>query len=189
VLLGITPIDGRFPALEDGALWPAFLSMYRVVGATPRFLWLKLQPAQQRRPGTSFSAATERTVQLNQPVELAHAADGAHAVWAAITVQRTIAGRLLNFLYKMPLLWLHLTYADGQEQEFRFIPGSAQSGFLLSPAVRDNAEFAVLAGTPGKAPQRVVRMTLRAEGWARLCYGPSYLLKESIPLALDRPLE
>ena len=54
---------------------------------------------------------------------------------------------MLSALYKLPSLYLVVTYADGSTEQSRFIPGEARAGFLLSPTVRNAVDFVALLST------------------------------------------
>jgi len=69
-------------------------------------------------------------------------------VWAEITTRLTIAGKMAATALKPPSILLDARFANGSNQQFLFVPGMAQGGFLLSPAVVSPSAFSWIAATP-----------------------------------------
>ena len=75
------------------------------------------------------------------------------AVWVEIDVRPTVAGRLLQALYKPPYVLLESPVAShllGKPQtSFRLVPSLARAGFLLSPMMARTPDFGRLVrGAP-----------------------------------------
>jgi hypothetical protein len=160
------------PSSDDSLSWPLLLSQYDVTNKAGGFLILhkaahprgyELVPISQL--ATGFGA----TVSVPAPM------DG--PVWVRITIHASGAGKLLSLLYKDPELNMTLLTRDGREHWFRLVPGEAEAGFLLSPLIEGNSEFASLAAgdaTKQLAGKEVRTITFSQVGWVgkRWAYQP-----------------
>jgi hypothetical protein len=164
------PVDGRCPSLEDGPSWPTLLTRYRVASEL-RPGWLLL--VKERIPRDySLTPIGEVAGTFEREIEVPSLPDGS-AVWAEIDVRPTLAGRLLDTLYKPPVLILEATVSseiDGpQVFHSRFVPGMGRAGFVLSPMLRSAGEFAFFLRSDADsfwADNRVRTARLRVgDGW------------------------
>jgi len=178
VFFRIEPIDLRLPALEDGLSWPLLLSLYEPAGYDPvsRLAWLRrgAPPAVASVAGADMLDATE---QVGATVPLP---PGPQALWARIDLRRSRAGELSAALWQAPSMWIRLSFADGSQRSFRFIPGMARSGFLLSPFVSDTRGFLRLrADAQEMAPPlpRPVAMMLTPDGGMAWAWRRKYRLR------------
>ncbi len=143
--LGQMTIDGRYPNFAEGALWPALMRLYRPGRRIGDLVALE----RRRTPApVSFGPAQTLDVRLDGPVTLDPGHGG--AVFAALDLRPTLLGRVLSLLYRAPILTMSVTFADGHTRPYRFVPGIAAAGFVLSPAVDNASEFVDLA--EGRAP-------------------------------------
>jgi hypothetical protein len=132
------PIDGRLPALEDGSSWLTLLSAYEPAGFDfpSDLLWLRRTAFQEHalQPGPPV---------LQTSVDLGHfvTLPAATALWVELVERPTILGGIAGAFYKYPPVIIRLRMMDGAEQDYRFIPGMAESGFLMSPLVTSSAAF------------------------------------------------
>jgi hypothetical protein len=170
------PIDGHLPALEDGASWPALLSLYDPAGydAGSDLVWLQRSAMQVGIPYAGPSVLDGRRG-LGEMVSLPNAP----ALWAKLTVTPTLAGDIASFLIKSSKLTITLHLAGGETRQFRFIPGMAEAGFLLSPLVTTTGDFVRLRPVPGRASPglpRVVSFSLDAAQGTRFFWHRTYQL-------------
>jgi hypothetical protein len=89
-------------------------------------------------------------------------------IWVKIGIDSSPLGKLLSLFYKSPELEMSLSTRDGKQQTFRLVAGEARTGFLLSPLISTNNEFAALASTQWKnhlAGQEVQLITFSRSGW------------------------
>jgi hypothetical protein len=150
VLLKLAVIDCRFPAHEDGGALLALLRRYQPV-LKERDFWLLERRGGDAGPPAAADARVA-TVRLGEelPVE---AAPGEY-VTAALDLELTAAGRLLQAAYRPPAVRLRVVLEDGETRSFRLIPEMARRPFLLSPLVTSADDWAALFG-PG--PVRRIR--------------------------------
>lgn len=137
ILFAVQAIDGRLPALEDGASWPALLSRYEFTGLQGDLAILRRRGAGMAAPEALLQSGT---FQMGQPIELPAA-----AVWARIDVEPTLLGRVVGAAYKLPELAITYDLADGTSRSFRYVAGMGQAGFLAAPLVQTSRDFMALA--------------------------------------------
>lgn len=167
VIFDAGALDDRHPNTTEGALWPDLLRRYE----------------PQRRVGPGI-ALRRRTLPLPDVLGDAIPRDaklGARVavpvpgpVFARVTVQKTLLGRLASALFRPPALSLQLTLAGGGERMYRFVPAIAAAGFLLSPLVEDADGFADLAFGHGAeaGAGEVTALTVGGSPWTRFFYDP-----------------
>ncbi len=104
ILFAIQPIDGRFPALDDGLSWPELLTRYDfrgTAGQSGKFLLLTRAAAPRKFQLTPLQ---EVTASFGEPVKSPDATAG--AVWVEIEIKKTFAGSVAATFYKPPVLRL-----------------------------------------------------------------------------------
>lgn len=182
LLLRIEPIDGRLPALEDGASWATLVQRYRLrQQAGNGYLYL------QRRPAAQASAPLAPTLRL--PAHLGQALlvpEGAAGWQASVEVRKSLRGQVWGLLYKAQPLRLGVELADGRHLDYRFVPGMAVEPIPLSPLVGDTDDFArLLRGEPTFfARNRVVAINLYCPGGCRDWASDWQLRLAPLPAAL-----
>jgi hypothetical protein len=173
IYFDIGGIDTRYPSLDDGLSWPILLADYRVSGFSGRYAVLD-------HGGDSgavhFGPEVTRIVRTGTTIDLGTMR---RPVWAKIDIQPTLLGRIASLLYKLPLLTLKTHYEDGSSRLYRFIPGMASEGFLLSPTVADSTAFVALHSSEQQAllaGNYVTQMEVRGETGTRWLWGAEYKL-------------
>jgi len=161
VVFRIEPIDGRLPALEDGASWPVLLRDYEPVALSPDTVLLRRRPVRSAPADAAPPARGESGFGERIAVP---AGDG--PVFVRLDIRPTRLGMLLGLLYKPSRLELELALENGSTVRHRIVSGMASSGFVLSPHVAATADFAALWGDAEHLPgRRVLAMTVRTAGW------------------------
>jgi hypothetical protein len=181
VIFNISAIDGRYPALTEGASWPELLGRYKPDTLVNGRLFLK----HGRNPVSETLGApdsfkgrlgTDFTLPEKQPS------------FVRITVTPTLAGRVLSAFFRPGRLQLVTTLDDGSVRIGRLIAGIAESGFVLSPWIGDAQDFQNLA--LGKAGEMQFVRSARVEAidhpWE---FGPEIAVEVrplAVPPAEDR---
>jgi hypothetical protein len=153
----------HLPSADDGLSWPTLLTRYDIAGASGEFLIL--HKSNQPRPCDLLPISKTRA---SFGVPLAVPSLGQGPVWVKIAIDPSLSGKLLSLFYKSPELEMALTTRDGKQQTFRLVAGEARAGFLLSPVVVTNTDFAALASPEWQnrlAGQEVQLVTFSPSGW------------------------
>jgi hypothetical protein len=166
LLLRLEDIDLRLPTLGAGPSLPVIGQRYDVAGVDPLGLILKRRAAprpMQTRMLTSPEALPfgQWTPAPRRPGRL---------MLAHIKMERTLAGKLLGFLFREPLVRIDLRTADGREEAFRFIPDMAQLGVAVSPVPAAWEYGAVVLLDPASPhrsePLAALRLVTNGKNWA-----------------------
>ena len=151
LFFAVQPIDGRFPALEDGLSWPTILQNYRPAGFAGEYLILKKQSASP-------------VVLPQPPIKAQHALGeivavppGSGPMFARIKFRKSIVGKIADLALKSAKLRLWVMLDDGTVSQYRLIAGMTETGFLISPLVGSAADFAQLYSNPGALDGKRVR--------------------------------
>ena len=164
LLFTIAPIDGRHPAMDDGASWGAIWARYAFVADTAGFLWLRRRPAPLDEPLPRL-LGTART-RLGAP--FAVPAVGCGGVWMRAELRPTLAYRLKALAWQPPVVRMEALGAPGEPaRSWRVLPELVRAGFLAWPVVENRGQFAQLMTTgrldgPGAAPAARVRLAVDA---------------------------
>jgi len=130
-------IDSRFPGLTEGPLWPDILAAYTPVSEDGKLLLLRRRSSPL---GNLLGPEASQTISFGRAVAVP---DGPQFVRAKI--EKTLLGKLSEVLFRPPIVWMTVGYADGTLRRFRVIPAIAEAGFVISPFVQSAREFLLLA--------------------------------------------
>ncbi len=166
VLFQVDPIDGRLPALEDGPSWPLLFSLYRPQAMAGPFAVLKRRADLPAAPQPLRSVSSSH--QLGESVSLPPAEAGTYT-FVRLALHPSLAGTVLQQLYKISPLMIEVELVDGRRQRFRLPVGSAAAGFVLSPLIENTPEFMLMHDQPAWLADKAVRsfsvQRLRGPAW------------------------
>lgn len=175
IVFSVQPIDRRFPALEDGASWPLLLSRYHFTGYAGAAAILQRRSAAGRfqlQPLFTGQYPMDRRVALPKPA--------GSILWAEIEIRPTLAGRIVNLVYKLPLLYLSLQYPGGGSETYRYIEGMGETGFVIAPTVGSTQNFIALTQNPASLP-RASTFSMTTTGFAcRWLWSSQYHMRLSV---------
>lgn len=166
-LFALEAVDGRLPTFADGPSWPILLSQYsaqwlaapaRPYGGIP-IAYLK-RKSDWSRIAVSGHQLLETTAGLGHRVDLP-ASDG--MLFATIDIQPNLYGRFEDVLLRGSELYIDFLFSDGRVERYRFIPGMARAGFVISPVVTSATQFVALQDLkvpPALAPRRPIAFWL-----------------------------
>ncbi len=126
-------IDERFPTLDDSLTLRFILTHYDFVLENGGTLLFE-RPAGLAPGNPADDEGTllaKSTVHFGDRIAVPDAGD--RPVWAVIRIRPNLAGLLRKFLYKLPLLYLHVTASDGAQAEYQLVRQMAAAGFILNP--------------------------------------------------------
>jgi hypothetical protein len=135
VLFDLSPIDHKFPPLEDALVFRDLIFNYSWIDHEKNFLLLSQQSEAQ--PVLTLLQAGEIPVDGKIPLE----DFGTTNLWLEISVQPTPRGRVRQFLYKLPKPRIRV-WLEGKAKPLPF-PAPAPmlaAGFLASPLLLHNED-------------------------------------------------
>ena len=155
-------IDNRFPAMAEGPLWPDILAAYRPVSEDGKLLLLR---RREQRVENALRAGAVRTIGFGDSVVVP---DGPQFLQAKIG--KTLLGRLVDVLFRPPLIWMIVSISDGTERLYRVIPAIAQGGFLVSPMVVSASDFLLLYQDQTARLPAITRVKFETTRFGRYVY-------------------
>lgn len=169
--VGREAADKHYLSMEDGRSWPVLLAHYAPSGLAGNYAVFTRRPAPAKVQvgATVFDGSGHFGAQFRIPASA--------PLWAEIDVTPTMLGRAAALLFKQPALTFVVRYADGTRKTFRFVPGMARAGFVLSPTVSSARELVALQSTQAKALSAAatpVSFSLRGGGGTRLLWNQSF---------------
>lgn len=174
VIFRMQAIDSRLPSLEDGAAWMALSDNYFPAAIQENAVFLSKKTVLQSKADTALLSSAEH--QLGERVTLPQQ-DA--PIYAEITLQPSLLGKLFALFYKPSQLWLTLNLANGDQRQYRVLSNMMQSSFLLSPLVDNIRAFTFVATGKQQAIQnlQVTSMQLTAKEGPSFIWQPTYTLK------------
>jgi len=139
ILLTMESIDDRLPWLDDSLVRLEVLRHYEPLEMRGRHLLLRRRE-QQRTVCLSRLEAREITIPDTSFLPLPEQGP----LWATIKLRPTAWCRLWSLVYRPPLVTITFRLMDDTQRTFRLVPHIAESGFLISPLVETEAQFASL---------------------------------------------
>lgn len=175
LLVALEQIDGRLPAMDDGLSWPRLLSLYDLADFRERWAIMRRRPpsaAEEPRFGPPGLAGQ------HAPGERVALPGDQKALWATLTLEPSLTGRIVSAVFRTPPVHLVLHFADGRSERHRFIPEVGRAGFLLTPAVMDARQLLglTLPGSTVLNDRWVTAVTLDVGNRPGL-WRPSYALE------------
>jgi hypothetical protein len=167
IYLRVDSIDGRYPTLDDSLAWRSLLTRYRPSSVADEYIVF----TQRERPVDYESRLIlDREIHTDEFLDIPDAPG--RLIWAELYVQRMVAGRLADLLFRSERMVLRVETAQ-RSQDFGLLPGTAAAGFLLSPSV--NTQAAILeifqAGSGGFYAENVRRIMIHRGRVASLEFG------------------
>lgn len=128
---------------NGSSFWLAVWSGYEVVESVGRDgLFLHMRRRDPPRPLPRREPAGEYDVGFGQSIDLPEA-DG---LWLSATIEPTLFGRVVEILFKKPIVRLRVEGLDGHVSDARFSPAMAPHGTMISPRLAGTMDFAKLDG-------------------------------------------
>jgi hypothetical protein len=172
VIIRVEPIDGRIPAMDDGASWPVLLVGYRPTGLRNDFLFLKTRSKRIEQCGSA-----PVTVEKHRLGEVVSIPPSDRPLFAEINIEPTWLGRFANTVFKPSQLQATFKLKNGDSKQYRLIAGMAKSGFVISPLIENTTEFGWLYGTLAELEGKVVRsLSIAPLGGKNRCWKDEYTI-------------
>lgn len=166
-LFQLAALDHRFPAMEDALVLRDLLINYDFCQSEGPFLLLQAKRAS--RP--VLTLLREGTVGWGQQIDVSSFKD--QNLWVQIDIKPTLAGRILQLLYKAPQTWLMVSSGEGTNRGYELFRAPApmlKAGFIASPLLSDNSD--VLTVYSGLETRRPSAFFLEVDPGARRFWAP-----------------
>lgn len=153
-------VGKRRQFFDAPATWRTVFTNYRL-----RSVWQGAEPLlllERRTPAWEWSynvLRLETTTIEGAGMAVPHSRD---LVFAEIDLQLNLAGRLQKTIFRVPPIFLVMTYESGQTTSCRLIPGTSGNGILINAYPRDVFAFLGLWRAEGR--DSVVRCTITGPG-------------------------
>ena len=148
VLFALETIDGRLPTLADGPSGPILLSQYSAQWlAAPARPYSGIPIAYLKRKSDLSRIAVSGQQLLETTAGLGHRVDlpaSGEVLFAKIDIQPNLYGRFEDVLLRGSELYIDFLFPGGRVERYRFIPGMARAGFVISPVVTSATQFVAL---------------------------------------------
>jgi hypothetical protein len=169
-------IDGRFPVAE-GPLWPDILATFAPVSDDGKLLLMRRREVPLHN---LLRAETSETVSFGEEIMIPEGPQ-----FARVEIGKTLFGRLVDVLFRPPLVWMRVVLTDGTEWRSRIVPAIARAGFLLSPVIVTSRDFGRLAaGRTDVFLPPIKRISFESSALGRYVYAPQLEVSLS-SLSLD----
>ena len=92
----------------------------------------------------------------------------------------TLLGRIFAAAFKLPTLDIVIGYRDTALVSYRFIPAMGRAGFLLSPTIGNQQEFAAMQSDRWRdllSSREVVSVGINGESGTRWLWGDRYSIR------------
>lgn len=160
-------IDERYPTTDDALLVSELPHAYRPVLEEGGFLLLK-------KRSTVSIQRQERKIMLKRALELDEVLNLPTSddtpIWFQATLNLNLFGKVRAFFYKPPTIHMVVVDETGRETSWRLLPRVADEGFLLTPLLETQTDFAAYCGGRGQHWIRSLRITVtsnQAKFWMK----------------------
>lgn len=140
IFFTLQTIDDRYPTMDDGMSWLAFLDYYHVSRFSGNILLL--QKNTSPLPAGKLTLLMTKKLRFNEEVTLP---DEETPLFVKFIFKKGLACKLLGTLYKYPQLDISFCLASGMQKTRRLISGMTETGFFLSPYITTTKDFMLLA--------------------------------------------
>jgi hypothetical protein len=165
VLMAPGSIDGRYPALTEGPLWPDLLARYAVQEISNG---LDVLRRREKPLEVQLQTIGKKVAELGESVPLD---TGPSAIFAKIDIRPNIVGAIVALLFKSAQIDIDVQYIVGDQARYRLIPGIAREGFFLSPTVETAEDYLALAtGSSNMNPRKVKSFIVATNTLGRLLW-------------------
>lgn len=164
IIFQVSTIDDRYPSLDDGLSWQILISNYRPIKEVNDFIVLKKIKG--------INAIDGRLLLLDGEYEMGKKVippKNNGLLFMQLDIKPTLAGRLLNILFKSSELRIMVYLKSGAVRNYRIIPTMAKTDFIFSPLIENSVEFRSLFLDPKSlAPNAIESFEIYPENkaWA-----------------------
>lgn len=160
VLANLATIDERYPPEDDGPFLIELIRRYHPVVSEREYILLERRaPAEVQY--VQGGIVEQRTVWFGEPVTLD--ADVKDLTTLSVHIRRTLAGKVRQFLFRLPKVSVLVELADGSSRRYALVPGLSEAEFIINPFIEANVDLYPVYGGVGRNV-RSFTLTTDAEG-------------------------
>jgi hypothetical protein len=140
VLYSFKSVDGRYPAYDEPKTFACLLTNYHTA-YTIDTTFVVLEP-DTNVAYMPWQQISEVTATWGERVYLPRTGPG--FLFAKVNVNYSITGKICNFFYKPPPLYITLTTVVDLTRQYRFVPAVARNGIFVSQFIQNTTDLASL---------------------------------------------
>lgn len=140
VLARFQTIDGRHVLWDSPATWRSLLRNYDLSHTLPGGHTLMLEKRPEPRPSRPREFARTSL----QPAAWNAVPFSTLSLWAEIPLRYNVMGHLARWFFRVPPVYLTVSFSDGHTGTWRIIPALAGQGFFMSCLPRNESDLAQL---------------------------------------------
>jgi hypothetical protein len=153
IFMTIQTIDRRIPSMDDGISLLTILKHYDLKGEYGGFLLLartkNIVPfVLQNKLLSSSSYRFDQIIDLSQFDS---------PLFVKFHFKKSLFGKVVELLFKTTPLLINVELENGDLNFYRIVPCMSESGFILSPFIKDTEDFRKLAESPASLSHNKVR--------------------------------
>lgn len=137
VIFKLQTLEAHVPAIDDAEALLVLTQDYEPVLAENGYILLRRKPAAPTP--TELKPVGSGDLGWNEPIALPSG-----VIWCQLHVRKTFLGKLIGFFYQCPEIHVLGERSGSALPPNRIIPEPAANGFLLSPLLYSNGDFADL---------------------------------------------
>jgi hypothetical protein len=142
IVFSLQPIDWRLPSMDDGPSWLILMGLYKPVRYQDGFVYL------EKRGGSGHIPDVKPMLEEDHSIgETVTIPDTSSAMFVQVHMKRTFIGHLQSIFFKPEELRITVDLLDGSSRDYRFVPGMAEAGFVLSPLFENTSDFLLSYGS------------------------------------------
>lgn len=161
IISSLATVDDHFPTEDDSEALRVLLVDYDLVLAEKG--WLLWKRSAFAKPVTEELTGTQvMEKHFGQEVTLS-----GNNLWCAIDIKERPLGRLRDFFYKPPSLFISFTDENHQDSVYRILPTVARTGFILDPYLLSDVDILGLKTELAPKPKHIVSFRLMVDDSSR----------------------
>ncbi len=161
IISSLATVDDHFPSEDDSEALRVLLVDYDLVLAEKGWLLWK-RSAFPKAVKEELTGTEVMEKNFGQEVPLS-----GNNLWCAIDIKERPLGRLRDFFYKPPPLFISFTDENHQESVYRILPTVARTGFILDPYLLSDVDILGLKTELAPKPKHIVSFRLIVDDSSR----------------------
>ena len=121
-------------------MWPDILAAYAPVSQNGNLALLLRRTTPLR---DLLGGAVSQSISFDRAVAVPEGAQ-----FLSAKINKTLLGKLIDVLFRPPIIWMTVGHSDGTLRRYRIVPAIAEAGFLVSPWVETARDFLLLVWEP-----------------------------------------